>query len=348
MRIGKAMSQRRRSQAMLTICKWMAVLLCVAATTAAYADAIVQRQSDGPIEFRLRVSDSETLIAEPLQFELEVIVPSELQVVLPALDQSLGDWEIIAKEVREDLPHADEAGPNLRRWWVRLTLETLQTGEVTIPSVEIQTLPRQLESRSENAAIDWEKAGSLVTQPISIDVVSVLSQTADPTKPEPIVGAIALPTEETPSSSSLAGVVVGVIGVLIAGALLIRRIRSRGEISNADWARRQLTDLRSQWRKQRLSPDDCARQLSPIFREWIGSMMGRESAVTSDEASAWLREVEPAIDGELLTMLTRADEVSFAGISATSSEVDSWLNRSDDWMKQLETLQVRITQEANA
>nr|WP_234952361.1 hypothetical protein [Rhodopirellula baltica] len=326
----------------------MAVLLCVATTTAARTDEIVQRQSDGPIELGLRVSDSETLIAEPLQLELEVIVPNELQVVLPALDESLGDWEIVEKEVREDLPHVAAAGPSMRRWWMRLTLESLRTGEVIIPGVDVQTLPRQSENRREDDAIDWDRAGSFETQPISINVVSVLTETADPTKPEPIVDAIALPMEQTPSRSLLPGVVVGVIGVSIAGAFLIRRIRSHGEISNADWARRQLTELRSQWRKQRLTPDDCARRLSPIFREWIGSMMGRKSTVSSDEASAWLREVEPAIDGELLTMLTRADEVSFAGISATSKEVDSWLGQSDDWLKQLESLQNRITQEANA
>lgn len=348
MRIENAMSQRLSPQVMSTRCKWIAALLCVATTTAARTDEIVQRQSDGPIEVGLRVSDSETLIAEPLQLELEVVVPNELQVVLPALDDSLGDWEIVEKEVREDLPHVEAAGPNMRRWWMRLTLESLRTGEVIIPGVDVQTLPRQSENRREDDAIDWDKAGSLVTQPISINVVSVLTETADPTKPEPIVDAIALPMEQTPSRSLLPDVIVGLIGVVIAGAVLIRRIRSRGEVSNVDWARRQLTDLRSQWHKQRLTPDECALQLSPIYRDWIGSMMGRESAVTSDEASAWLRESDLAVNGELLAMLTRADEVSFAGISATSTEVDSWLRQSDDWLKQLESLQNRITQEANA
>ncbi|MEP2310244.1 hypothetical protein [Rhodopirellula bahusiensis] len=326
----------------------MAVLLCLVISPGVKADAIVQRQTDGPIDFILRVSDSETLIAEPLQVELEVIVPSELQVVLPALEESLGDWEIVAKEVREDLPHAVADGTNSRRWWMRLTLECLQTGEVEIPSIEVQTLPRQSESRSEDVAIDWDQAGSLVTQPISIGVLSVLSESADPMKPEPIADAIALPVDSAPSRSWLPAVVVGLVVMLVAGAIGLLRIRSRRGISDSVWARRRVADLQSQWQKQKLSADECVCELSQIHRDWIGSMMGRESAVSSEEALAWLQDSNPAIAGNLRPMLTRADEVSFAGISAPPTEADAWLNQSSDWMDQMERLQIQLEQEAKA
>lgn len=349
MRTQKRTKQtRRKSNVCLMLCKWTILILCVAITPAAHGDAIVQRQSDGPIEFNFRVSDSETLIAEPLEIELEVIVPGELQVVLPALEDSLGDWEIVDKQVRENLPDARSARADLRRWSMQLTMECLQTGKVEIPSIEVQTLPRQSEGRGENATMDWEQAGSFVTEPISIHVVSVLSEPVDPMKPEPIAEAIMLPSEETASSSSTAGILVGVIGTLLAGAVLLRRIRSRRDISDADWARRRLAELHSQWQKRRIMPDECAGQLSSIYRDWIGSMMGRESTVTSDEASTWLRESDSAVAGEFLAMLNRADEVSFAGISATSAEVDAWLPQLGDWTDQLATLQVRIRQEANA
>ncbi|WP_236696451.1 hypothetical protein [Rhodopirellula islandica] len=327
---------------------WAAILFSVVIASSGKADAIVQRQSDGPIEIRFRVSDSETLVAEPLEVELEVVVPGDLQVVLPEFNETLGDWEIIAKEIREDLPHASAAGSDSRRWWVRLTLESLQAGEVEIPSVEVQTLPRQSENQSEQIGIDWEQAGSLATQPIVIDVRSVLTESADPMKPEPIAEAISLPAETTPSGSWVPTAVVGLVGLLIAGAVVLLRMRTRRGISDAVWARRRLTDLRTQWQKQKLSADDCSRQLSSIFRDWIGSMMGRESAVTSEDALGWLQETEPAISENLQAMLTRADEVAFAGISTNSAEVEAWLDRANDWMDQLETLQARFSQEANA
>ncbi|WDQ18145.1 hypothetical protein [Rhodopirellula sp. P2] len=327
---------------------WAAILFSVVTAPSVNADPIVQRQTDGPMEFSLRVSDSETLVAEPLQVELEVIVPGDLQVVLPDFMDSLGDWEIVAKEIREDLPHASAAGTDSRRWWVRLTLESLQTGEVKIPSVEVQTLPRQSENQSDEIGIDWEKAGSLATQPIAIHMRSVLSESADPMKPEPIAEMISLPTQTTPSSSWMPTVVVGLVGVLIAGAVVLFRMRSRGGISDAVWARRRLADLRTQWQKQKLTPDECSRQLSGIFRDRIGSMMGRESTVTSEDALACLQESEPAVSENLRAMLTRADEVAFAGISANSAEVDAWLDVANDWMGQLDTLQTRLSQEATA
>ncbi|MFG0266283.1 MAG: hypothetical protein ACF8AM_14220 [Rhodopirellula sp. JB055] len=327
---------------------WAAILFSVVVATSANADAVVQRHSDGPIAFSLRVSDSETLVAEPLELELEVVVPGDLQVVLPEFNETLGDWEITAKEIREDLPHASSADTGSRRWWVRLTLESLQTGEVEIPSVEMQTLPRQSENRSEQVGIDWENAGSLATEAVAIEVRSVLAESADPMKPEPIAGAMELPVQETASDSWLPVAVVGLLGVLIAGAVVLLRVRSRRGISDADWAQRRLADLRTQWQKQRLSADDCSRQLSSIFRDWIGSMMGRESAVTSEDALGWLQETDPTVSENLRAMLTRADEVAFAGISASSAELGAWLYQANDWMDQLETLQARFSQEANA
>src|SRR4051795_801379 len=125
---------------------------------------------DGRVKLRVSLDKSTARVAEPIRLVLEVEAPRGSRVELPALSKGIGDFEIRKSERINDLPSEDSAA--VRRWILSAVLETLKTGDLKIPAIEVQyaTDPHATTLKS------------LASKPLEIHVASVLEDRADPRK----------------------------------------------------------------------------------------------------------------------------------------------------------------------
>ncbi|MCC9643907.1 hypothetical protein LOC71_16600 [Rhodopirellula sp. JC740] len=310
-----------------------------------WASEVIQEQTEGPIQSRLLVSESEAFIAEPVHVELEVIAPRELQIVFPELGDRLGPWEILSRSTLMDLPHSQG-----RRWLLRLELETLEMGSIEVPTLEVQAFPRSLEPDEFDRDVDWDQARLLTTEPVQVDIQSLLSPDADPTKPEPIAGGMDIPAKTPAKQSHVFAMVAlggGMLFMAILAAFAIVKMKRRRENDWRRWAKRQVIDLKSDLEAGTISPSDALLSLSRMVRETIAWQMGTQAAVDSETAVSWLHECRDEQTKSWEHWFQRSDEVAFAGAEATGEEVDTWVSEVLQWLPMLSSPDDRSLVEAS-
>jgi hypothetical protein len=116
---------------------------------------------------RSKTSNTTVQVAEPFTFELTITAPAGSKVDFPSIGESLGEFDVTDQLMRADVPSANDV--NERTWTQQLTLESIVTGDLEIPSLEIQV--------RRDADIQ-----TLKTEAVPVRVASVLEDRADPTK----------------------------------------------------------------------------------------------------------------------------------------------------------------------
>jgi hypothetical protein len=125
--------------------------------------------SDGPVTVAVRVDHDSAQVAEPVQLTLVVSAPKGTRVKLPQLTERLGEFDVRGTEQTNDIPAADG---NLRRWSIATTLETIKTGTVEVPALDVHFA----------TAANPSSFRTLTTKPLTVEIKSVLEDRPDPTK----------------------------------------------------------------------------------------------------------------------------------------------------------------------
>src|SRR4249920_1480718 len=115
-----------------------ALLTCLPTLAFAGSEAVPSlssEASDGPVKVTARISTASARVAEPIQLVLEVEAPRGARIELPAKADRLGEFEVRRSERTVDIPSANQA--DKRSWILRLTLESIKTGELTIPPLDV-------------------------------------------------------------------------------------------------------------------------------------------------------------------------------------------------------------------
>ncbi len=158
-------------------------------------------------------SAARVLVAEPFTLEWSVTAPTGAKVVFPTIAKQLGEFDVDESTDLFDIPDANLT--DTRTWTRRLTLESIVTGELSIPALEVQVT---------------DKSGQYVLQSkaITINVTSVLEERGDPTKFRDIQSVVDV---DLPVSHSNAwfwwtvGSVAGLSLVAISAVAVTRRRR---------------------------------------------------------------------------------------------------------------------------
>lgn len=280
--------------------------LAAATSLAAAADPNSRRSvvKQGPVTMSVRVDKQVAQVADPVQLVLEVTAPRGARVELPRLPERLGDFEIRDRETLRDIPAAGNT--NDRLWVLKTTLETLKTGSLMIPSLDVHFA-------ADEKATTFE---TIRSEPIEIQIASVLEDRADPTKFRDIKDTVdvAVPAQE--SSRWLAWIAAGggaAVAVALAAVVLARR--KHGPASSA-WALAQIDDL------EQLLSDDAAdtqlvyNELVDVVREFFEVEYNvptrtRTSREFLTEAAKTVRLGETPRQ-RLASLMAVADDVKFA------------------------------------
>lgn len=284
----------------------VAAILLPATTQLQANDAASQARSenDGPIAISASVNKETAQVADPIELVLTVRAPQGTRVELPRVPDRLGDFEVTRAEAVRDLPAAEN--PAERLWELRLTLETLATGDLTAPPLEVQVA-----SASQPTAFE-----SMSSQPIKIHIASVLEGRADPTKFRDVKGPVDAVVPEPPSTPWIGWAIAGAAGLgALATAVVLLAMRKRGP-SPSTWALSQIDDLQELASRDPDASEEICRELTDVVRQYFELEFDVPTLSRTGGEFLALGSATPGVSAEacrrLESLLSVADDVKFA------------------------------------
>ncbi len=286
----------------------------------------------------VEVSKSSVQVAEPFRVTMKVTAPKGSSVTFPPPMAKLGAFEVLKYGDALDIP--TEKDEELRNWTRTWTLESIDTGPISIPSLQIQ--------------VGFEgQTGFLETESIDIQVQSVLEDRADPMKFRDIHSVIDLPVREPRSNTWVGWILGGAAGLALAAAGTFALVRRTRWLTPLQWATRELAELRdskSLWQADAESQSNITRKVSSILREYLEMQFDIAAPMqTSDEL---LRSIDKdgVLNGETVSHLTTAfalaDQVKFAGLQLSETELSELFDESQSLVDQI--AETRLTGQTGA
>ena len=246
-------------------------------------------------------------VAEAFTLDIKVLAAKGAKVTFPTTPEKLGEFD-----VRDTYDAFDVPTPSGRSWTRRLTLESIVTGELKIPSIEIKV--------TENG-----ESKSLETQPIAIRVASVLEDRSDPTKFRDIQTVVDLQIPQTPSYTWLWLATGGVcaLGALAFVGLWVTR-RNRWKTPDA-WAVEELDKLQSSVHSQPMDSETVIERASEIVRSYLSLEYGiQDSGRTPQElvdALLQSHRIEKQRGDDFAALFAIASQAKFAGLDLAPEEL---------------------------
>jgi hypothetical protein len=289
---------------------WPAVAFADAGDTCA-PQAVV---ADGSVKLRVSVDKQVARVAEPIHLVLEVEAPRGTRVEMPNLSDRLGEFEVRGSERAKDVPSAETA--DVRRWVLKATLETIKTGELSIPPLDVQY------------AVDAKSPTfkTLRSNPVQIRIASVLENRADLRKFQDLKDVVDVAVPELPTRTWIVWTAVGV-GTLLASiaiAFLVINRRRRGP-SPAEWAIAAIEDLQKLPVTSAADAEAVFNEVVDIIREFFEFEFGVPTL--SRTTREFLAQVANQVglgdmERKRLTWLARlADEIKFARFGIGEQQV---------------------------
>ena len=285
-------------------------LACVMFSRTTGADEISGQKGTNPATVTSKVSSTTVRVAEPFTLEITVNAPTGSEVDFPAIGESMGRFDVTDQFDQADVPSVGEA--TQRTWTRQLTLESIITGDLEIPSLEILV-------RSGDAA------QTLKSETISIHVASVLEDRADPTKFRDIKSVVDVAVPQPVSHAWLWWTLGGAGSVAAAALMLAAVARRRTWMTPKTWAMRELDQLRNSAAMRSTDSEIVTENLMTIIRDYLELQYNIATPVQT--TSELLREIETnklmsadAANG-YAALFENADLARFAGLQLSQTEL---------------------------
>ena len=266
------------------------------------------------VELTASADRTEVQIADPFQFKIELTGPSDTKVNFPIIGDKLGSFDVLEVQDRFDLPVATDS--NVRVWVRTLTLETLETGKLSVPKIEIS-----VQEKTGNAKL-------LRTDPTDISVASVVESSADLTKFADIADLVDV-DQPTPLSRNIVWIslAAGFALALAAGCLFVAK-RSRTSESAADWAVAQLSDQQNDFSR-----------VEGIVRSFLEERFAfparsLSSAAIADRLSSL--SVDRSLVSGVEEMFAVSEQVKFGGVQISRGEESRLLSNARSLIVELD------------
>ncbi len=265
------------------------------------------------IELQASVDRDEIQIADPFELELRVTAPEGTHVSFPANAKTLGSFSIIDTKEKLNVPTSKTSGDT--RLWVRtISLETLETGQLEIPTFEVA-----VKSAGQSQEI-------LRTEAIAINVNSVVEPASDLTKFKDIAE---LHDVKVPASRSYNWIWLAsgaALAITLAGGALLATCRKKS-VSAKTWALQNLSAARDLTQAER------------IVRQFVEEEFGfAATSLPTDRILAVLRSsnVKDPVLQELQEFLQMSEQAKFGGLDLSPTQTNRLLNLAPKLVESLD------------
>lgn len=284
--------------------------------------------ADEAVETAVTISKESVQVAETFGVEIRLSAPKGTVVTFPDTGMTWGPFDVLDYQDRFAIPAAD--GSAERTWTRSYTLETIETGELELPALELQIESSVTGNR-------WVER----TAPQKIRVLSVLENQADPLQFRDIKGPIELTVSETVDRAPLNGWVVGLGAVLVLGFVALAFARRRKWSSPREWAQSEIQTLRDSHELRGNDIEFCVGRLDEILRsflEWQFSIPAIH--MTGSEIYNALQEAEPGLpesdSQDVLAWFQVSEQAKFAGSLMAVGDVTQLPAKLEMLLDQLE------------
>ncbi len=273
-----------------------------------------QRVEDGPVGMTVTVGPTTAQVAEPIELTIEIQAPEEVAIAWPPYKDKAGPFEVVHAQIVPDVPTSDG-----RRLWLRkYKLESLVSGEQTIPPVVVGYADRRQDPPDSGAARSSE---------IPIQITTLLEGQADPRRFRDIKGVVELaapPRRVVPwvigaTTIGVAVVVAKTVGgsaIFAAIAAAIGGCRVTPKQSANQWALDALQQLEESPLLEHGPAQAFHDRLTRIVLEYLERQFGIHTAdQTTDELLQAVQRhgaLEQGQSDAVVGLLEMADRVKFA------------------------------------
>lgn len=280
--------------------------------------AVVLPANGSDVQLQSDVDRDVAQVADPIQWVLRVTAPEGTKVVFPQWGQRLAEFQIQGEpQFKADLP---SEAPDRRTWLTVVALDSLASGEFTIPSVEIQyRVPDAVEFQT------------LRSDPIPIRITSLLEDRVDVTEFRDVKPAVDL---QVPPKTSSAWVwwSVGATCVLgLATCLFLFRRRS-SETTAVNWASYEIDQLASAFRAGEIGNNAAFAELADVVDEFIGINRSESTEAFSQRDHQSTQPEQPERPG----FLKVAEDVKFANLPVTPQQVQEAITQARNYVHSLD------------
>jgi len=289
-------------------------------------------------QLSVRVDKKVAQVAEPIRLVLEVDAPRGTRVELPKLIRKLGDFEVRSSDETKDVPPAN--GADSRRWVLEASLETIKTGSLTIPPLDVHY----------TTAANASTFETLQTKPIEVRITSVLEDRPDPTKFRDIKAMVDVPVPEQHSNVWLGWTAAGVGGAFAIALATLAVVRRKRGPSPAEWALAAIADLEQLTIANSADAEAAYNELVDVVREFFElefnvPTLSRTTREFLAQATKVVSLDKTARD-RLASLASLADEIKFARLGVGEAQVRQALEQAKAFVGECEVHRRALEKEA--
>jgi hypothetical protein len=284
--------------------------------TASTAQTVSLATQQGPARLSVDVDRATAQVAEPIALRLDIRAPQGVAIQFPDSTSSLGQFDVMDVEDRLDIPTGND-----RMWTRTYMLESLASGTHQIPAVDVQYIDRREGMKA---------SGVIQSQPVEIQIVSVLEGQADPLAFRDIKGEVELPSLVEADRTWLVYTLGGSAALAIAMLGIVAWQRRRHQQTPAQWALAALAELEQNELPQQGLVEEFYCTLTDIVRGYLERQFAIHAPKYTTDEFLIAMQHEPALDQahreQLGTFLVVADMVKFARFEPGSSDASETID----------------------
>jgi sulfur relay (sulfurtransferase) DsrC/TusE family protein len=285
--------------------------------------------AEGPPKLSVRIDKHVAQVAEPIRLVLEVDAPRGTRVELPQLSDQLGDFEVHGSERTKDVPAA--TGADARHWVLEASLETIKTGQLTIPPLDVHYT-------TDEKATTFK---TLRSQAIPVRITSVLENRADPTKFRDIKDTVDVAVPELHSYAWLGWTAAGVGAATALALFTVAVIKRKRGPSPAEWALAAIADLEQFPLTTSADAEATHHELVDILREFfeLEFNVPTLSRTTREFLAQAANEVglDKTARERLASLSSIADEIKFARLGVGEPQVRQAIEQAKAFVNECES-----------
>ncbi len=241
----------------------------------------VERTAErGPVKLTVRADRNRITIADAFELTIEVRAEPEVDVEMPKFGHQIEQF--IIRDFRQSTPARDiadtsGAAATERVWRQTYTLESYISGRYEIPGIEVKFTDRRPQRRADPAATQPAIESSVRTEPLEVEVESLLAGQFDPQQFHDLKGPETLPRPRSAAIALAAGGALAALGLAAAAAWWWRRRRARQatvRMPPHQWAMLELERLVAEDLVGRGAVAEFYYRLNGLLRQYIELRIG--------------------------------------------------------------------------
>jgi hypothetical protein len=292
--------------------------------------------ADGPVKVSIRVDRESAQVAEPIRLTLDVEAPRGTRIELPQLADKLGAFDVQNSTQTKDLPAATG---DSRHWSASATLETINTGKLTIPSLDVHYATEANASAFK----------TLSTKPLDVQIKSVLENRADPTKFRDIKETVDIAVPEL-VHKWIVWTAAGVGAVVVLALATLAIVRRKRRPSPAEWALASIADLEQLPITNSVAAEAAYNELVDVLREFfeLEFSVPTLSRTTREflAQAAKIVGLDKTAHERLASLSSIADEIKFARLGVGESQVRQAIEQAKAFIDECEAHRRALEKEA--